>query len=344
MQPSASRWENLIEDSQLTSTSDSSGQWLVADIGGTRLRAALSDAGGPPHAFAELACADYPGPAEALQHYLSSNAARPVAACLAVAGPVAGDEFRFTNNAWAFSIEELRCRLGLERLLLKNDFEALALALPTLAGTDLHPLGLAIEPPSGRHTLAVVGPGTGLGVAALVPHAGCWIAQPGEGGHIGFAPQDDLEREVERILRRNKTRVTNEHILSGAGLAALYRAIGEVEGHLAAAEITPAEVTQRALAGADAVAERTVDVFCAVLGAVAGDVALVTGARGGVFIGGGIASRILPLLEHSRFRQRFEDKGVQSGYVRAIGTSAIVSRTPTLTGALAALHEAMSHV
>jgi glucokinase len=344
VQPSASRWENLIEDSQLTSTSDSSGQWLVADIGGTRLRAALSDAGGPPHAFAELACADYPGPAQALQHYLSSNAARPVAACLAVAGPVAGDEFRFTNNAWAFSIEELRCRLGLERLLLKNDFEALALALPTLAGTDLHPLGLAIEPPSGRHTLAVVGPGTGLGVAALVPHAGCWIAQPGEGGHIGFAPQDDLEREVERVLRRSKTRVTNEDILSGAGLAALYRAIGEVEGHLAAAEITPAEVTQRALAGADAVAERTVDVFCAVLGAVAGDVALVTGARGGVFIGGGIASRILPLLERSRFRQRFEDKGVQSGYVRAIGTSAIVSRTPTLTGALAALHEAMSHV
>jgi glucokinase len=328
----------------LSVISDSTGQWLVADIGGTRLRAALSDAGGPPHAFAELACADYPGPAEALQRYLSSNAARPVAACLAVAGPVAGDEFRFTNNAWAFSIEELRRRLGLERLLLKNDFEALALALPTLAGTDLHPLGLAIEPPSGRHTLAVVGPGTGLGVAALVPHAGCWIAQPGEGGHIGFAPQDDLEREVERVLRRSKTRVTNEDILSGAGLAALYRAIGELEGQPDAAHIAPAEVTRRALAGEEDLAVRAVEVFCAVLGAVAGDVALLTGARGGVFIGGGIAPRILPLLERSRFRARFEDKGVQSGYVRAIGTSAIVSRTPTLTGALAALHEAMSHV
>jgi glucokinase len=138
--------------------------------------------------------------------------------------------------------------------------------------------------------------------------------------------------------------VTNEDILSGAGLAALYRAIGEVEGQPDAAHIAPAEVTRRALAGEEDLAVRAVEVFCAVLGAVAGDAALLTGARGGVFIGGGIAPRILPLLETSRFRQRFEDKGVQSGYVRAIGTSAIVSRTPTLTGALAALHEAMSHL
>jgi glucokinase len=329
--------ENLIEGSQLSVTSESTGQWLVADIGGTRLRAALSDAGGPPYAFAELACADYPGPAEALQDYLSANAARPVAACLAVAGPVDGDEFRFTNNAWVFSIEDVRRKLGLERLLLKNDFEALALALPTLASNDLHPLGLAIEPPSGRCTLAVVGPGTGLGVATLVPHAGGWIAQPGEGGHIGFAPQDDLEREVERILRRNKPRVTNEDILSGAGLAALYRAIGEVEGYLAAAEITPAEVSWRALAGEDALAARTIDVFCAVLGSVAGDVALLTGARGGMFIGGGIAPRILPLLELSRFRQRFEDKAAQRDYMLAIGSALIVAPVPALAGAIEAL-------
>ena len=327
----------------MSATVHASGQWLVADIGGTRLRAALSDAGSPPYAIAELACADYPGPAEALLDYLAAQAARPVAACLAVAGPVAGDEFRFTNNAWAFSIEELRRKLGLERLLLKNDFEALALALPSLAGNDLHPLGLATQPPSGRLTLAVVGPGTGLGVASLVPHAGAWIAQPGEGGHIGFAPQDDLEREVERVFRRNKPRVTNEDILSGAGLAALYQALGEIEGRPAATELTPAEVSRRALAGEDALAARTIDVFCAVLGAVAGDVALLTGARGGVFVGGGIAPRILPLLKRSRFRQRFEDKGVQRGYMRAIGTAVIVARTPALAGAVAALHEATAH-
>jgi glucokinase len=173
------------------------GQWLVADIGGTRLRVALSDAGAAPHGLTELSCADYPGPAEALGDYLASVGAAPRAACLAVAGPVAGDWFSFTNNAWAFSIEELRTRLGLERLLLKNDFEALALALPTLCDADLHPLGRAPEMPPAARTLAVLGPGTGLGVAALVPHAGGWIAQPGEGGHIGFSPQDDLEREMD---------------------------------------------------------------------------------------------------------------------------------------------------
>lgn len=324
----------------MSASAQASGQWLVADIGGTRLRAALSDAGSPPYALAELACADYAGPAEALLGYLAANAARPVAACLAVAGPVDGDRFRFTNNDWSFSVEDVRRRLGLERLLLKNDFEALALALPTLSGADLHPLGMPTGNPNGCHTLAVVGPGTGLGVASLVPHAGGWIAQPGEGGHIGFAPQDDLEREVERVLRRSKPRVTNEDILSGAGLALLYRTLGEVEGLPAVTALTPPEVTQRALAGADALAVQTVDVFCAVLGAVAGDVALLTGARGGVFIGGGIAPRILPLLERSRFRQRFEDKGVQHEYVRAIGTSVIVASTPALAGAVAALREA----
>jgi glucokinase len=135
--------------------------------------------------------------------------------------------------------------------------------------------------------------------------------------------------------------VTNEDILSGAGLAALYRAIGEVEGQPDAAHIAPAEVTRRALAGEDDLAVRAVEVFCAVLGAVAGDVALLTGARGGVFIGGGIASRILPLLERSRFRQRFEDKGVQSAYVGAIGTAVILARSPALAGAVAALRKEM---
>jgi len=315
------------------------GQWLVADIGGTHARVALSDAGGALHGLAELSCADHAGPAEALGAYLAAAGAAPVAACLAVAGPVEGDWFRFTNNDWAFSVEALRARLGLERLVLKNDFEALALALPGLGGADLHPLGMAPGAPTGRHSLAVLGPGTGLGVAALVPHAGGWIAQAGEGGHIGFAPQDDLERDIDRFLRRSVARVTNEDILSGPGLAALYRALGELQGLPAAAGVTPAWVTRRALAGEDAQAAQAVDVFCAVLGAVAGDVALLTGARGGVFIGGGIAPRILPLLERSRFRARFEDKGRQREYMRGIGTAVITAPFPALQGALAALRD-----
>jgi glucokinase len=331
----------------MSATTRAAEQWLVADIGGTRLRAALSNAGAPPHAMRELACADYPGPAEALAAYIAASGAHPVAACLAVAGPVEGDEFRFTNNPWAFSREALREQLGFERLLLKNDFEALALALPSLAGDDLHALGPLATLAAERRTLAVLGPGTGLGVAALVPHA-CgatagWSALPGEGGHVGFAPQDDLEREIDQVLRREIPRVTNETILCGAGLARLYQALAVVEGIAVVDAVLPAEVTRRALEGRDPLAARTVEVFCAVLGAVAGDVALLTGARGGVFIGGGIAPRLLSLLERSRFRQRFEDKGVQQAYVRAIATSLIVAPVPALAGAVAALRDVFNN-
>lgn len=321
----------------MSATAGGTGQWLVADIGGTRLRAALSDAGGPPYAFAELACADYPGPAEALQDYLSANAARPVAACLAVAGPVAGDEFRFTNNAWAFSRATMRARLGVERMLVINDFEALALSLPSLGATDVCMLGVGVASPARRQPLAVVGPGTGLGVAMLVPCPHGWIALPGEGGHIGFAPQDDLECELERVLRRRAGRVTNETILSGSGLAALYAALAEIEGAASLASPAAADITRAALEGEDALAMRAVDVFCAVLGSVAGDVALVGGTRGGVFIGGGIAPRIQPILEASRFRQRFEDKAAQRDYMRDIGSALIVAPVPALVGAIAAL-------
>ncbi len=311
--------------------------WLVADIGGTHLRAALSDAGTPIHTLREMDCAAFAGPGAALDAYLAQTGAKPVAACLAVAGPVAGDEFRFTNNPWAFSQKALREHLGVRRLLLVNDFEALALALPSLAGSDLHPLGRRIPPAAGRLPLAVLGPGTGLGVAALVPHAHGWTALPGEGGHLGFAPQDDLEREIDRVLRRAVPRVSNETILCGAGLVALYRALAAIEGRTGVPDIVAADIAQLALAGTQALALRAVDVFCAVLGAVAGDVALLTGARGGVFIGGGIAPRLLPLLEASRFRMRFEDKGVQRDYAGAIATSVIVAPVPALAGALVAL-------
>ena len=312
-------------------------QWLVADIGGTRLRAALSDGGMPIHTLCEMECAAFAGPGAALDAYLAQTGAKPVAAALALAGPVAGDEFRFTNNPWVFSQKALREHLGLRRLLLLNDFEALAQALPSLTASDLHPLGRPMPRAEGRLPLAVLGPGTGLGVAALMPHAHGWTALPGEGGHIGFAPQDDLEREIDRVLRRAVTRVSNETILCGAGLVALYRALAAIEGRTGVPDIGAADIAQLALAGTEALALRAVDVFCAVLGAVAGDVALLTGARGGVFIGGGIAPRLLPLLEASRFRTRFEDKGVQRDYAGAIATSVIVAPVPALAGAVAAL-------
>ena len=314
------------------------GDWLVADIGGTHLRAGLSAAGAKPREVEVLSGADYPDLQAALAAYLAATGANPVAACLAVAAPIAGDEVRFTNRAWHFSRRRLQRRLGVDRLLVLNDFEALALALPTLKRADLTVLGpqQARARRASRSPLAVLGPGTGLGVATLVPHGDGWIALAGEGGHAGFAPQDDLEFELAQIMRRETARLNNESILSGPGLSALYRALAVVDG-AAPVSLAPAQVSARALDASDLRAVRAVDVFCAVLGAVAGDVALITGARGGVYIGGGIAPRLAPLLEKSRFRARFEDKAAQRDYVSAIPTWLIRAPVPALAGAVEAL-------
>ncbi len=321
----------------MNATPRNDASWLVADIGGTHLRAALCGPDAALHAQATLACADYATPQAALADYLARCGARPVAACLAVAGAVAGDVFRFTNRVWEFSQAQLRAELGLARLLVRNDFEALALALPELMPEDVCRIGAG----SARADcpMLVLGPGTGLGVATLVPHGGGWLALAGEGGHAGFAPQDDLEIALAAVLRRHTPRVTNETILSGSGLAALYAALALLEGKPAEV-LVAAQVSARALAASDALAVRAQEVFCAVLGAVAGDMALVTGARGGVYIGGGIAPRLLPFLQASRFRARFEAKAAQQAYVAAIPTRVIVRPAAALLGACAALRAA----
>ena len=307
---------------------------LVADIGGTRMRVALATPAGELREVQVFDCADYATPLAAFTAYLTRTAARPRAACLAVAGAVDGDLVAFTNSRWRFSQAELRAALKLRRLLVRNDFEALALALPALRAEDLRQIGGGVA--RANCPLLVLGPGTGLGVATLVPHAGAWIAVPGEGGHAGFAPQDDLEIAIADVLRRSAPRLCNEAILSGPGLEAVYRALALIDG-AAPLPMSAAAIGAAALAAGDPRAFCAVDVFCAVLGAVAGDLALISGARGGVYIGGGIAPRLLPLLGGSRFRARFEDKALQRAYVAAIPTAVIVAETPALLGALAAL-------
>lgn len=307
---------------------------LVADIGGTRMRLALATAAGELREIEVFDCADYPTPLAACTAYLARTGGCPRAACLAVAGAVDGDLVAFTNSRWRFSQAELRAALRLERLLVCNDFAALALALPALRAQDLHSIGGGVA--RARSPLLVLGPGTGLGVAALVPHAGGWIAMPGEGGHAGFAAQDKIEIAIADVLRRTSPRLCNESILSGRGLESVYQALAVIEG-ARPVRLSAAAIGSAALDASDPRASRAVDVFCAVLGAVAGDMALISGARGGVYIGGGIAPRLLPLLDGSRFRARFEDKALQRAYVAAIPTAVIVAETPTLLGAVAAL-------
>jgi glucokinase len=317
--------------------------WLVADIGGTNARFGWIPApGAAVERVRTLACAAHAGPAQAAEAYLATlrddlgAAYRPPrAAAWAVATAVSDDEVALTNSGWRFSRRAAGLGLGLQRLLLLNDFEALALSLPHLRPAQLRAVGRTPEPPAGG-TLAVVGPGTGLGVAAIVPHAGGWVAVPGEGGHATLAPGDEFESAVLAAARREHAHVSAERLLSGIGLPVLHRAVVAVEG-LVADDLDAERIVERGLSGEDAACGRTLDLFCALLGSFAGNVALTVGARGGVFIGGGIVPRLGERFFVSRFRERFEAKGRFRGYLQSVPTWLITDTLVALAGAQAAL-------
>lgn len=313
--------------------------WLVADIGGTNARFALvDDEKGMPRDVAVLSCADHVDLAAAGRAYLEEHRARPSAACVAVAGPVSGDRFRLTNHSWDFSVEETRRSLELDRLALVNDFMALALSLPRLAPADLIQIGGGTA--MADQALAVVGPGTGLGVGGLLPVDGRWVPIPGEGGHVDAPAVEDREMAVVRLLRQEQGTVSAECLLSGGGLERLHRTLARVDG--TPAEPLPASlITERALADGDALCRETLSMFCALLGSLAGNVAVTLGARGGVMVGGGIAPRFPDFLAASAFRARFEGKTRMADYARAIPTHLIIAKTPALSGAAAWLADKM---
>lgn len=302
--------------------------WLVADIGGTNARFGLVTApGAAPSHVAVLSGAVYPTLPDAVAAYLSEHAGgvRPGAACLAVAGPIDGDRYRLTNSPWAGSTRDL----DVPYVKLLNDFEALAVSLPHLRADELVPLG---DPEPSYGVKAVLGPGTGLGVGGLVPTDHGWVPIPGEGGHVTVPAADDRELEIVRALRaEGLDQVVAEHVLSGPGLARLHRALARVNG-VAAPSLAASEIVARL---GDPLCAETVEVFCGMLGSFAGNVALTLGARGGVYLGGGVLPRIVERVCASSFRARFADNPDMSAYLAAIGTSLIVAPQPALTGAAA---------
>ncbi|MEV0387128.1 glucokinase [Nonomuraea sp. NPDC050643] len=306
--------------------------WLVADIGGTNARFGLvTSLGARPSNVAVLAGADYATLPEAVAAYLAEHAggARPGAACLALAGPIDGDRYRLTNSAWAGSVRDLDVPYA--RLL--NDFEALAVSLPHLEGDDLVSLG---GPPPGHGVKAVLGPGTGLGVGGLVPAEHGWTPVPGEGGHVTIPVVEPREFEVVRALReQGLPHVVAEHVLSGPGLVRLHRALALVNG-VTAPDLTASDIVARM---DDSLCAETIEVFCGLLGNFAGDVALTLGARGGVYLGGGVLPRIVERVRTSDFRTRFEANPDMATYLAAIGTALIVAPQPALTGAAAWLSQ-----
>ncbi len=305
---------------------------LVADIGGTNARFALLGTTGAPTRLRVLACDDFRNLGDAVEAYLDSIniAQRPTRAAIAVASPVTSDRITLTNReSWSFSTKTLQRRLGLRDLTIINDFTAIALAIPTLKPANMLKIGpgKAVK----DTPIAVLGPGTGLGISLLVPDGKRWLPVATEGGHATLPAADEEDEAMIAPLRARFGHVSAERVLSGPGMVNLYDSISAAAGKHAA-PLTPAEITDRALAGSDRLASATLDRFCALLGTVVGDLALTTGALGGIYIAGGIVPRFGRYLAKSPFRQRFEAKGRFKPYLRKIPVHVVTVDQPALSG------------
>lgn len=314
---------------------------LLADIGGTNARFALSGGGAddPPLAMdsvREFSVADFPSLADAARHYLQLIEGEASRGVFAVAGRVDGDEARITNHPWVISRSRTRAMLGFEELALINDFAAQAMAITLLTPDDVAVIGGATWTPPGRadqRTYAVIGPGTGLGAGGLMIREGIPHPLESEGGHASFPPGTPEEIQILERLSEQFGRVSNERLICGPGLVNIHRALSEIAGE-DPGPMQPSDVTRRAAEG-DARCLRTLDVYCAVFGAIAGDLVLTLGAWDGVFLTGGLVPRILPALQHSGFRQRFEHKGRFSAAMSRVPTVAVLHPHAGLLGAAA---------
>ncbi len=303
----------------------------MADIGATTTRCALLDDKGHELAPEIFENADFTGLEGVLRIYLEHRreSDRPSRAALAVAAPILGDEVQMVNIGWRFSQTALKQALGLKRLQVVNDFAANAWALPQLGGDDVVQVGGGTSVP--RTTLATLGPGSGLGVSALVPSADGWAVMSGEGGHISMPAMTRDEQDVIALLRdRFDGHCSAERILSGPGLVNLYVALAELVRR-GQPTVTPEDVTNLAKQG-EPLARKTLAMFFTMLGTVAANLALVTGARGGIYIAGGIVPRLVDELQKSEFRVRFEAKGRYRDYLAAIPTFVITAPLPAFRG------------
>lgn len=321
----------------MPSTNTSRLPQLLGDIGGTNARFALVHGDQQPitHELT-LATGQFPDLAAAAQAYLQ-HVGQPAVqqACIAMANPIDGDVLRMTNNHWQFSIEATRQALGLTELVMLNDWEAMAMAVPALSGPDLQAIGTG--EPVADAPKGLIGPGTGLGVSALVrSRRGDWVPIAGEGGHVSLAPTCPREADILRMLWRRHPHVSAERAISGMGLENLYRAICELNG-TEAEPLVAAQVSARALAANDAACEEALACMCRLLGNVAANLALTLGARGGIYLGGGVIARLGDYFAQSGFRAAFEAKGRFENYMRRIPTYVIRADQPALIGCAMAL-------
>ena len=311
---------------------------LLADIGGTNARFAIqSVAEDRLQQLRVYSVVDYPLFIEVLRDYISqvqqsgnwSN--QPQAVCLAVACPPEQNPIRFTNSKWTISRAELAQLMPEALIEIINDFTAIAYSIPTLTRDEWLPLGGGEAQP--QKPVVIVGPGTGLGVSTLLPIAEGFRVVDGEGGHVDFAPVDEREMSILRLLQQRYQRVSVERLLSGDGIVNIYRSLCEL---ISTDPIynTAAQISEAGLQGQDQIAEQALAVFCRVLGSTAGNLALINGAQGGVYIAGGIVPRMPDFVANSDIRQRFEDKGRFRSYLQQIPLRIVLKDNPGLHGAM----------
>ena len=304
---------------------------LIGDIGGTNARfCILPDATADAVHLTTVKTADYASIDEAIEiAVLSKTAIKPVSALLAVAGPIESDEIPLTNCHWVVKPKEMLSNLGLNDVVVVNDFEAQALAIAALGDENRERIG-----PNREDMMAsrvVLGPGTGLGVGGLVYARNMWFPVPGEGGHVDLGPRTERDRQIFPHLEAIEGRISGEQILCGRGLVNLYRAICTADG-ITSSFSDPADVTAHGLGGSNAQAEETLSLFSTYLGRVAGDMALVFMARGGVYLAGGISQKIIPALKRPEFRAAFEDKAPHNAMMRSIPTYVVTHPQAALAG------------
>ncbi|RZQ53641.1 glucokinase [Pseudoalteromonas phenolica] len=310
---------------------------IIADIGGTNIRLAIVDepADGYYRNISTYKCADYAGLAEVLKLYISEQQLENsrLSACLAIACPVDDDLISMTNLPWQFSQSALKETLKLESLTLINDYTAIAMAIPLLSDAQKVKIGDG-EAVAGK-PISVCGPGTGLGVANLIPVGDKWHCVSGEGGHVDYAPVGELEIEILRFLNKIKQRVSYEQLLSGYGLEQVYQAVSAIKQNPNTEKLSAQQVSERGLSNDCEYCNLALNVFCRVLGAFAGNLALTCNSVGGVYIAGGIVPRFVDFLKSTAFRERFENKGRLSHIPRQAPTYVITESQPGLLGAAA---------
>jgi glucokinase len=309
---------------------------LVADIGGTNARFGwIAQSGAPLAGVETLLCVDYPRPEDAALDYLTrfQGGGRPAHVAIAIATAVSAGPIKVTNSHWILERARFAQHIGVGSIDVFNDFEAIALVLPHLIPSDYVLVGPAS--PNSQHAMGVIGPGTGLGVAGVLPirgRPGTWQTLCGEGGHVTLAAGPGYQGELLRAARQIHTHVSAERLVSGIGLPILRRAVAEVEGLAFEQELGAEEIGNLGISRTDKLCEHTMEAFCSFLGCIAGNLALTLGARGGVFIAGGIVPKLGEFLAQSGFREHFEAKGRFSEYLRDISTAVITTPYPGLNG------------